>query len=322
VIWDVSALSKWHVTGPDALVGMDRLTTRPTAKDRPGQVRYVLLLNHEGLLVEEGTRYVFGPRDVWLVGNEDRPAMATHIQGSVADLDVHVANRTDKVIGIAVQGPRSFDLLAPLVDVDLTGLGYYQAIERTMVAGAEAMVSRTGFSGELGYELFVVGGAEAAGAVWDAVTEAGARPMGLDAVEMLRVEAGLVVADEDYVTGATDPIDLSLEAFIDLEGDAGFIGREAVASRMASPARRLVTLSFEGGEVPPAHVVVTVEGGAVVGEVRSAQRTPRFGVIALAVIDTAHAAVGTRVMVGEERRPATARPRPIDDGDRARRARP
>ncbi len=116
MIWDVSALSKWHVTGPDALAAMDRLTTRPTAPDRPGQVRYVMLLNDDGLLVEEATRYVLGPHEVWLVGNEDRPAMAAHIEDSIADLDVRVDNRTDEVVSIAVQGPRSCDVLAPLVD--------------------------------------------------------------------------------------------------------------------------------------------------------------------------------------------------------------
>ncbi|HEY5860605.1 MAG TPA: hypothetical protein VIX62_10000, partial [Actinomycetota bacterium] len=168
VIWDVSALSKWHVTGPDALAAMDRLTTRPTAPDRPGQVRYVMLLNADGLLVEEATRYVLGPQEVWLVGNEDRPAMAAHIEGSIVDLDVRVENRTDEVVSIAVQGPHSCEVLAPLVSGNLAALGYYHVIGRTTVAGVEAMVSRTGFSGELGYELFVFGGADAAGVVWDA----------------------------------------------------------------------------------------------------------------------------------------------------------
>ena len=322
VIWDVSALAKWHMTGPDALVAVDRLTTRSTTPDGPGQVRYVLLLDEHGLLVDEGTRYVFGPHDVWLIGNEDRPPMSAHIRGSVADLDVRIANRTDEIASIAVQGPRSCDLLAPLVEADLTALKYYHAISRTVVAGAEAMVSRTGFSGELGYEVFVFGGAEAAGAVWDAVVAAGARPIGLDCVEMLRVEAGLVVADEDYVTGETDPVELSLEPFIDLtDTDGGFIGREAVAARMDPPASRLVTLVFEGDDLPEAPAAVTLDG-AVLGSLRSVERTPRFGVIALAVVETAHAQDGTSVAVGEERRPATVRPRPIDDGDRARRARP
>lgn len=321
VVWDVSALSKWHVTGPDALAAMDRLTTRPTAPDRPGQVRYVMLLNAEGLLVEEATRYVLGPNEVWLVGNEDRPAMAAHIEGSITDLNVHIENRTDEVVSIAVQGPRSCEVLAPLVEGDLASLAYYRVIECTTVAGAEAMVSRTGFSGELGYELFVFGGADAAGVVWDAVIERGATPMGLDAVEMLRVESGFVVADEDYVTGRTDPADLSLDRFIDLDARTEFIGRDAVARRLASPARRFVTLSIEGDETLPADAVIVVDG-APVGEVRSVQRTPRFGLIALAVVDEALAVDGTQVLIGEGARSATVRPRPIDDGDRARRARP
>ena len=319
-IWDVSALAKWHLTGPGTATALDRLTTRPVADDAPGQVRYVLLLNDDGLLVEEGTRYVFGPQEAWLVGNEDRPAMARHIVGSVADLAVEIADRTDEIVSIAVQGPTSCEV-APLVDHDLASLPYYRAIERTRVAGAEAIVSRTGFSGELGYELFVFDGPEAGGRVWDAVVAAGARPIGLDAVEMLRVEAGFVVADEDYVTGRSDPVDLDLEAFIDLEKGTAFIGREAVAARMSSPARRFVTLQLPGDDLPEHGSVVRAQDRTV-GEVRSAQRTPRFGSLALAVVEVAAAVPGTVVSVGEEGVPATVRPRPIDDGDRARRARP
>ncbi len=166
-------------------------------------------------------------------------------------------------------------------------------------------MSRTGFSGELGYELFVFGGAEAAGPVWDAVIARGATPMGLDAVEMLRVESGFVVADEDYVTGTTDPVDLSLERFIDLDARTEFIGRDAVSRRLASPARRFVTLSIEGDEAVPVDPVIVVDGDPV-GEVRSVQRTPRFGLIALAVVDEAFAVDGT---AGADRRGAPSRPR-------------
>jgi aminomethyltransferase len=319
VIWDVSALSKWHLTGPDTEAALERLTTRTMADDAPGQVRYVLLLNDEGLLIEEGTRYVFGANDAWLIGNEDRPAMTDHVRGSVADLDVRIDDRTDQVVSIAVQGPRACQVLAPLVAGDLASLDYYRAIERTRVVDVEAMVSRTGFSGELGYELFLFGGAAAAGRVWDAIVAAGARPVGLDAAEMLRLEVGYVVADEDYVTGETDPVELGLDVFIDLNEGASFIGRDAVARRMTAPKRRLVTLSIDSEQLPDSHTPVTRKGSPV-GEVRSVERTPRFGVIALAVLDADVAQDGMVVQV--EGRSATVGPRPIDGEDRARRARP
>jgi aminomethyltransferase len=325
VIWDVSALSKWHLTGPDTIAAFDRLTTRATAGDPWGQVRYVLLLNQDGRLVEEGTRYVLGPEDGWLVGNEDRLPMTDHIVGTVADLNVRIVDRTDEIAGLAVQGPSSCDLLAPLVVADLPSLGYYRAIERTKVCGVEAMISRTGFSGELGYELFVFDGPEAVREIWDAITASGAVPIGLDAVEMLRIEAGLVIADEDYVSGRTDPVELGLDAFVDLDPELAFIGRDAIEPRMVSPARRFVTLSLGGlrpDDAVPAPPQPVLHDGAEVGEIRSIERTPSFGVVALAVVAAASAVDGTAVQVGTDAIPATVRPRPIDAGDRARRARP
>jgi aminomethyltransferase len=314
-IWDVSALAKWHVTGPHALAALDRLTTRPTSADDPGQVRYVLLLNREGLLVDEGTRYVLGIDDAWLIGNEDRPHMTEHIVGSVADLEVQVADRTDELAAIAVQGPRSCEVLTPLLDVDLPSLAYYRAIASCSVAGVPAMISRTGFSGELGYELFLFAGEEDAGIVWDRIVDAGATPIGLDAVEILRVEAGLVVADEDYVTGETDPVDVSLERFIELEGT--FIGRDAVATRMDRSRRRLLTVVFDDDvDARTEGPLAVSRDGVRVGEVRSIVRSPRFGTIGLAVIDGSLAEVGDRVEIRGST--ATVAARPIDGADRAR----
>jgi aminomethyltransferase len=313
-IWDVSALAKWHVTGHDALLAFDRLTTRPTSADDPGQVRYVLLLNHDGLLVDEGTRYMLGTDDVWLIGNEDRPPMAEHIVGSVADLEAQVADRTDALAAIAVQGPRSCQVLTPLVDADLSSLDYFRAMANCSVAGVPALVSRTGFSGELGYELFLFAGEDGAGLVWDQIVAAGATPIGLDAVEILRVEAGLVVADEDYVTGETDPVDVSLERFIELEG--AFIGRDAVAARMERAQRRLLTIVFDREIDAAEEPLAVAREGVEVGEVRSIVHSPRFGTIGLAVIDRSLAGVGDRVEVPGSM--ATVAARPIDGADRAR----
>lgn len=316
-IWDVSPLAKWHLTGPDAMAALDRLTTRPTSADAPGQVRYVVLLNERGLLVDEGTRYVIGPDDAWLIGNEDRPAMTEHIVGSVGDLDVRVADRTDDLAAIAVQGPRSCEVVTPLVDADLPSLAYYRAISGCAVAGVPAIVSRTGFSGELGYELFLFAGEDGASHVWDRIVDAGAAPIGLDAVEILRVEAGFVVADEDYVSGRTDPVELSLDRFIDLDGE--FIGRDAVGPRMASPDRRLMTLVFDRDVAAPGRPVPVHRDGIDVGEARSIVRSPRFGTIGLAVIDRS---VGTGDRVEALGSAASVADRPIDAADRARHTMP
>jgi aminomethyltransferase len=249
------------------------------------------------------------------VGNEDRPALVAHVESVLKDFDVVMENRTDEVAGLAVQGPRSFEVLSPLVDGDLASLGYYRCSQDLRVADVNGLVSRTGFSGELGYELFLPTGVEA---VWDALLEAGATPVGLDAVEMARVEVGFLVADEDYVSFATDPYEVGLGAFIDL-GGSEFEGREAAIAASRAEHREFMTVVFDDGQVPTPHSPVTLDG-RVVGEVRSVERSPRFGMLGLAAVEADVAVDGAIVEVGGVG--AVIRPRPLDAEDRARRSRP
>ncbi len=207
MVWDISPLSKFHMVGPQVREALERLTSRPISGEEPGQVRYLVILDEAGHIVDEGTRYLIGPDEAWYVGNEDRPALVEHIAAALEGFDVTTTNRTDEVAALAIQGPEAFDVLAPLIDVDLASLDYYRCRPDVAVAGVPAMISRTGFSGELGYELFVPDGVDR---VWDGLLEAGATPVGLDAVEMARVEVGFLVADEDYVSFETDPYEVGL----------------------------------------------------------------------------------------------------------------
>jgi aminomethyltransferase len=315
MVWDISPLSKFHLKGPQVWPALERLTTRPVAGDEPGQVRYTAILDADGCIVDEGTRYLLSHDEAWFIGNEDRPALVEHIASVVSGFDVTMENRTDEVAALAVQGPRSFEVLAPIVDGDLASLEYFRCTENLRVADMPALVSRTGFSGELGYELFVPAGIEQ---VWDALVGAGATPVGLDAVEMARVEVGFLVADEDYVSFETDPYEVGLGSFIDLEGHA-FEGREAAIEASHAEHREFMTLVFDDGRRPEAHVPVTVDG-RIVGEVRSVERSPRFGMLGLAAMDADVAVVGAFVDVNGIG--AAVRARPLDDEDRARRTRP
>lgn len=313
-LWDVSALVKFRFAGPDALAALDRLTTRATRGLAPGTVRYGIVLDERGLMLDEGTILVVAPDEAYFFGNDEREPFVAHLEGQTAELDVWIENVTLHIPNIAIQGPGSYELVARLADVDVTGLPWFHLIpEPVKLAGVRGLLSRTGFTGELGYEFFMLDPDGAEG-LWDAILEAGATPFGLDAVELLRVEAGLLIQHEDYFPGETDPYELSLDAFIDLDGH-DFVGREAAARRVAAPPKRFVTLEIEGDEVPEAGVPVT-EGGGPVGEVRSPVWTPRFGTIALAVLDAGHANDGRSVEVDERR--ATVRPVPIDDPEKLR----
>ncbi len=308
-LWDVSALVKFRFAGPDALAALDRLTTRATSDLVPGTVRYGAVLDERGLMLDEGTTFVTGSEEAYLFGNDEREPFVEHLERHAAGLDVGIENVTARIPNLAVQGPGSYELLARLADVDIAELAWFRLFpEPVMLAGVRGLLSRTGFTGELGYEFFLLDPDGAEG-LWDTILEAGATPFGLDAVELLRVEAGLLIQHEDYVPGETDPYEVSLDAYIDLEGH-DFVGREAAARRAAAPPRRLTTLAIEGDDVPEAGTPVMVEGRPV-GDVRSPVRTPRFGTIALAVLEAAHARDGEAVEVGGHA--ATVRPVPIDD---------
>jgi aminomethyltransferase len=320
-LWDVSALVKWRFTGPDTLAALDRLTTRRMIDAEPGVIRYGMMLNAQGRMLDEGTNVVVARDDAMFMGNDERPAFEEHLRRETHDLDIGIENVTAAIANVSVQGPRSRELVSGLTNADLAALPWFRVIpEPVELAGVRGSLTRTGFSGELGYEFFLdPAHLDRAEHLWDAIVEAGARPFGLDAVELLRVEAGLLIQEEDYAPGETDPYDLSMDRFVDLH-DHDFVGRGACLITAASPPRRFVTLVLEGDEIPEPGAAVTKDGAAV-GDVRSPQRTPRFGVIALSVVDAGVANEGETL--GVEGRRAVVRPVPIDDpGKRRPRAGP
>jgi aminomethyltransferase len=266
-------------------------------------------------MLDEGTVLVVSPREGYYFGNDQRDWFREHLESNTHGLDVRIEPVSASIPNVAVQGPRSYELLSTLTRSDLASLGWFRFVpEPIEVAGVRVLLARAGFTGELGYELYLVDGDGGAERLWDAIIEGGARPFGLDAVELLRLEAGLVIAEEDYWPHETDPYDLSLDAFIEFSHD--FVGKEAAAATAAAPSRRFVTLEIEGDVAPEAGTPVTTAAGAAAGVVRSAGVTPRFGPIALAVVTTDAAASGTTVRVGGRR--AVVRGVPIDDPDKLR----
>jgi aminomethyltransferase len=319
-LWDVSALVKFHFTGRDVLPALDRLTTRAMLGVQPGTVRYGMVLNDEGIMLDEGTSCVLSDEEAYFFGNDDSAEFLAHLAEHTADLDVQIEDVTSRIGTVAVQGPGSLELLAGLTDADIRGLGWFRLLsEPVEIAGVRGLLVRAGFTGEKGYEFYLLDGSDGAEMLWKQIVGAGATPIGLDAIEMLRIEAGLIIGDEDYWPGKTAPYDLSLDRFIDLEGH-DFIGRDRCAETAAAPPRRFVTLTFdEGGNgeeaAPSPGAGVFVEERSV-GVVTSASVTPRFGALALAVVDSVYAGDGTSLRV--DGRPATARPVPIDDPEKVR----
>ncbi len=214
-----------------------------------------------------------------------------------ASFDVEVRDDRDAYALIAVQGPASPAILASVTDADLGGLKYYAGLPGT-VAGVEALIARTGYTGEDGFELFVAPGD--AVALWEALTAAGAGaglvPCGLSCRDTLRLEAGMPLYGHELTTALT-PFDAGLGRVVKFEKEGDFVGRaaleKAAADAAEQPPRTLVGLVAEGRRVPRAGYPVVADG-QVIGEVTSGAPSPTLGKpVAMAYVDAAHAAPGT-----------------------------
>jgi aminomethyltransferase len=307
-VMDLSALRKVEVTGPDAEALMQLCVTRDMKKLSSGQVVYTAMCYEHGGMIDDGTVFRLGENNFRWIGGTDASGLWLREQAESRGLNAWVRNSTDQLCNVAVQGPRSRDILAEVVwtpdtQPRVAELGWFRfAIGRIGdFHGPAVVVSRTGYSGELGYEVFCH--PKDAGAVFDAIRDAGAphglAPLGLAALDMLRIEAGLVFAGYEF-SDRTDPFEAGIGFTVPLKTKTDdFIGRAALEERKAHPQRRLVGLEIEGGVVPVRGDGIRV-GRAQVGEVTSAMKSPILGrVIALARLDLPHDAPGTAVEVGQ-----------------------
>ncbi len=294
-IWDCSALIKWEFRGPDAQRAADRLIANDVLAYGPGRVRYAPLLDDHGRIVDDATIYVFGPDHVWFMTN--RFDLGDHLREVSSGLAVTIELIVHELPHVQFQGPRTREILQRHVAFDLATLPYFRFLTEPVKVGAvPAWIARTGVSGELGYELFVR--PEHAESLWQTLTETGeVRPYGFDALDVLRIEAGMILPGYDYTPGESSPFDINFERFMRIDGRS-FHGDAAIrAERDAGPpVRRLVSLSINGDEVPEAGAEVSLDG-VVVGAATSPTASPRFGTVALAILDRAAAVPGTRVEV-------------------------
>ncbi len=315
-IWDESPLRKWDFTGPDALVAADRIFTNDMLGLEIGQVRYGPFCDGNGKMVGDGTVFKFTDSSCWVITALDSDL--DHFQEVVSGLDVGIEPLTEKLPHVQLQGPKSRDLLAGLVDEDAEGLPYFRFFPHQVHVGSvPCWISRTGYSGELGYELFC--DPDYAEELWETLTDEGAKPYGLAAVETLRIESGLIFIGYDYFQHETDPFDMSLDKVIRLDtGD--FHGKAALGETAKNPPRRMVTLVVEGSDVPEYGAAVTKDGEPA-GTLTSPCESPTLGkVIGMAVLESRLASKGetVEVAVGDGTAAATVDDFPIYDPEKRR----
>jgi aminomethyltransferase len=292
-VWDESPLRKWDFRGPDALAAADRIFTNDMLGLEIGQVRYAPFCDEKGKMVGDGTVFKFTDASAWVITALDSDL--DHFQDVVSGMDVQIEPITEKLPHVQLQGPGSRALLAGVVDEDVESLPYFRFWpHQAHVGRVPCWVSRTGYSGELGYEIFC--DPDYAEELWGALIDAGAKPYGLAAVETLRIESGLIFIGYDYFQHETDPFDMSLDKVIRLDG-GDFQGKAALAETAKSPPRRIVTLEVEGGEAPEYGAAVT-KGGEPAGTLTSPCESATLGkVIGLAVLESRFARKGETVEV-------------------------
>ncbi|MFK7892008.1 MAG: DUF1989 domain-containing protein [Granulosicoccus sp.] len=329
---DLSPLRKYEVTGPDAEALMQRCVTRDMRKLSVGQVVYTAMCYEHGGMIDDGTVFRLGDNNFRWVGGTDDSGLWLRRVAHDLSLNAWVRASTEQLCNLALQGRLAREILKEIIwcaptQPEISELGWFRfSIARLHdFNGPACVISRTGYTGELGYELFCHPKDATAffDAIWQTGEPLGLAPLGLAALDLLRIEAGLVFAGQEF-SDQTDPFEAGIGFTVPLQSKSDdFIGRSALEGRKKHPQKRLVGLELQGGTVPTSGDCIRV-GKAQVGEITSAMKSPSLGkVIALARMDIHHADVNTAVEVGQldgqqKRLAATVVPLPHFDPERQR----
>jgi glycine cleavage system T protein (aminomethyltransferase) len=317
---DVSPLFKYMITGRDASRFVDRIITRDVAKMSVGQVYYTPWCDERGKVIDDGTVTRLAEQTFrWTAAD---PSLRWFTQNA-AGLDVAIDDISEAVAALALQGPTSARVLRAASDVDIDRLKYFR-VATGRIAGIEVDVSRTGYTGDLGYEIWIP--ARHAVTVWDALMSAGRphdiKPAGMLALDVARVEAGLLLIDVDFFSSKKamidqqryTPYEMGLGRLVSLE-KGRFIGQQALrAEQRRGHARQVVGLEIEWSEVeaiyeklglPPAvgstasrTPVPLYRGGRQIGRATTTTWSPVLKkMIALGTVDRPHYEEGSKVHV-------------------------
>jgi glycine cleavage system T protein (aminomethyltransferase) len=305
-VFDISPMTKYRITGPDSLAYIDRLVTRDMSKIKPGRVAYAVWCDDRGQVIDDGTIFHLKEGEYRLCSQERHMAWLT---AAAIGFDVSIVDETHDVAGLAVQGPTTWSILN---NMGLEGLEELKPFGLTHFdfEGTELMVSRTGFTGDLGYELWLA--PEKAEVLWDALFDAGKdysmRAIGVHALELARIEAGYLAAYVDFLpanatvrTGHTrSPLELGLGWLVDFK-KPNFNGRRALAEEKRNGSTwRLVKLDIEGNKV--------ADSAYIFGDPRARKKSIGFITsaawspvckqnVAIGTVRTPHGEVGSNVWV-------------------------
>jgi len=305
---DLSALRKFEVTGPDAEALLNYTLTRNVKKLSPGQVVYTAMCYPHGGMIDDGTLFRLDKDNFRWIGGTDYGGDWMREQAQKLDLKVLVRSSSDQMHNLAVQGPESRAILKKIIWTaphrpSLEEVGWFRfTIGRIGDdQGVPVVVSRTGYTGELGFEVFCH--PKDAETVFDAIWEAGRphglQPLGLAALDLVRIEAGLIFAGYEF-SDETDPFEAGIGFTVPLKSkDTDFIGRDALIRRKENAQKKLVGLEIDS-ELPVGHGDCVHQGRAQIGVITSGMRSPLLKKnIALARVDVSCSEIGTELEIGK-----------------------
>ena len=316
---DISPLFKYRITGADATKFVNRVITRDINKVAVDQVIYCCWCDPDGKVVDDGTITRLGENEYrWTAAD---PSLRWFNQNSLG-LDVQIEDISEKTAALALQGPTSGKLLHAVADANIAGLKYFR-VTHGKIAGVPVDISRTGYTGDLGYEIWAPW--KDAVKVFDALMEKGRafdiHPAGMVALDIARIEAGLILIEVDYISSKKSlieeqrytPGEIGLGKLVDLKKDS-FVGREALAmeAKKGGPPRRLVGLEVNWNEVEALYekigmapqvpstasrvAVPVYREGRQVGKATSTTWSPTLKrMIARATVGRESAAIGTNL---------------------------
>ncbi|RDS87188.1 DUF1989 domain-containing protein [Pseudomonas fluorescens] len=307
-VMDLTALRKFEIIGPDAEALLQYCLTRDIRRLAVGQVVYSAMCHAHGGMLDDGTLLRLGPDNFRWICGEDYAGVWLREQAEKLGMKVWVKSASEQIHNLAVQGPLSRELLKQMVwtpptQPSVETLGWFRFLVGRLDGfdGCPLMISRTGYTGELGFEVWCQ--PEDAERVWDRIWQLGQPlglvPLGLEALDLLRIEAGLIFAGYEF-SDQTDPFEAGIGFSVPLKSKTDdFIGRDALLRRSAHPSHKLVGLHLSGNEAAH-HGDPVYQGRAQVGVITSACRSPLLASnIALCRVDVSCAEPGTELEIGK-----------------------
>jgi len=290
-MFDVSHMGEVIVRGPDAIRFVSSVTSNDVGALAVGQIQYSTLLRENGTIVDDLLVYRFADHLMLVINASNRDKDLAHLRKYIAAFDCTMIDISDSIALLAIQGPRAAGVIQSLADRPLDGVRYYRFTEG-QVAGIDCTISRTGYTGEDGFELYLP--AAHAEAMWQAIMATGhVTPTGLGARDSLRLEAGLCLYGHE-LDDHTTPVEAGLNWIVKLGKSESFVGRDVLARQHADGTdRKLVGFTINERAIPRQGYAV-LYGGVAFGEVSSGTMSPTLGIpIGTCYLPTAAAVTGS-----------------------------